>query len=178
MKPLLAKARSTRWVLSLTAASGRPTRMVLGSAPAETSTSTSTGTASMPTREKVCSLASIRCPRKRVGIDGYSGGQAPQSQVLTAQHVKIPRTKNQIGRKQECGRLEACPVGRLNCVGPPAQLLLANPADEDSLGRPCTDECAPRGAAGPGHLAGGLRLFDQRVLLAGIRPQCGDADLR
>src|SRR5207237_950920 len=43
---------------SLTAISGRPTRTVLGR-PVETSTSASTGTASMPTRAKVLSLASM-----------------------------------------------------------------------------------------------------------------------
>src|SRR5947209_7049406 len=47
-----------RWMLSLTASSGRPTRIVLGSAAQELSTSASTGTASMPTRAKVLSLAS------------------------------------------------------------------------------------------------------------------------
>src|SRR5262245_20660187 len=45
--------------LSLTAASPRPTRMVFGSAPGLTSTSTSTGMASMPWREKVFSFASM-----------------------------------------------------------------------------------------------------------------------
>jgi hypothetical protein len=48
MKPELTIARSTRCVLSLTAASGNPTSTVLGSAPGETSTSTSTGNASIP----------------------------------------------------------------------------------------------------------------------------------
>src|SRR6516225_5502152 len=47
-----------RWMLSLTASSGRPTSTVLGK-PAEASTSTSTGTASIPTSAKVLSLASI-----------------------------------------------------------------------------------------------------------------------
>ena len=51
MKPLFTKARSTRCVLSFTAASGKPTSTVLGSAPGETSTSTSTGKASMPNSE-------------------------------------------------------------------------------------------------------------------------------
>src|SRR5207344_669944 len=46
-------------MLSLTAASGRPTSTVFGSAPAETSTSTSTGSASIPNNENVCSLASM-----------------------------------------------------------------------------------------------------------------------
>src|SRR5262245_29008369 len=46
-----------RWTLSLTAVSGRPTRTVLGR-PAETSTSTSTGRASMPTSAKAFNLAS------------------------------------------------------------------------------------------------------------------------
>ena len=45
--------RSMRCVLSLTAASGKPTSTVFGIAPAETSTSTSTGTASMPQSENV-----------------------------------------------------------------------------------------------------------------------------
>src|SRR5579864_6173211 len=45
-------------MLSLTAISGRPTRMTFGK-PAETSTSTSTGKASMPTRAKAFSLASM-----------------------------------------------------------------------------------------------------------------------
>ena len=54
-------ARSTRCVLSLTAASGRPTRMLFGKPAGETSTSTSTGKASIPSNEKVLSLASI-CP--------------------------------------------------------------------------------------------------------------------
>ena len=58
-KPELTIARSTRCVLSLTAASGNPTRMVLGIAACETSTSTSTGTASMPSSENVCSLANM-----------------------------------------------------------------------------------------------------------------------
>jgi len=58
--PELTIARSTRCVLSLTAASGSPTSTVVGNAPAETSTSTSTGTASIPSREKVCSFANIR----------------------------------------------------------------------------------------------------------------------
>ena len=57
--PELTIARSTRWVLSLTAASGSPTRIVLGMAAAETSTSTSTGTASMPSSENVCNLANM-----------------------------------------------------------------------------------------------------------------------
>ena len=59
MKPELTIARSTRCVLSLTAASGKPTSMVFGSAPAETSTSTSTPSASMPNSENVRSLASM-----------------------------------------------------------------------------------------------------------------------
>ena len=42
-KPLLTIARSMRCVLSFTACSGRPTSTVFGSAPGETSTSTSTG---------------------------------------------------------------------------------------------------------------------------------------
>src|SRR6266853_6233330 len=46
-----------RWTLSFTDVSGRPTRMVFGMPP-PASTSTSTGTASMPTRAKVFSLAS------------------------------------------------------------------------------------------------------------------------
>ena len=49
--PELTIARSTRCVLSLTAASGSPTRMVLGIAACETSTST--GTASMPSSENM-----------------------------------------------------------------------------------------------------------------------------
>ena len=55
-------ARSTRCRLSRTAASGSPTRMVLGMAVGETSTSTSTLTASMPNSEKVCSLANMLSP--------------------------------------------------------------------------------------------------------------------
>jgi len=52
LKARLAKARSIRWVLSLTAASGSPTRMVLGS-PAATSTFHFNGIASIPTSAKV-----------------------------------------------------------------------------------------------------------------------------
>src|SRR5579859_7560953 len=52
-----------RWTLSLTAISGKPTRTVFGR-PVEASTSASTGTASIPTRAKVFSLASMsRRPR-------------------------------------------------------------------------------------------------------------------
>src|SRR5262245_908791 len=51
-----------RWMLSLTAISGRPTRTVF-SRPPETSTSTSTGTASIPTSANVFSLASMGDPR-------------------------------------------------------------------------------------------------------------------
>ena len=58
-KPALTSARSTRWVLSRTACSGRPTRTVLGNAEAERSTSTSTGTASIPTKLYVLSFASM-----------------------------------------------------------------------------------------------------------------------
>ena len=58
-KPLLTIARSMRCVLSFTACSGSPTRIVLGIAAAETSTSTSTGKASIPNSEKVWSLASM-----------------------------------------------------------------------------------------------------------------------
>lgn len=50
-----------RWTLSRTASSGSPTRMVLGN-PAAVSTSTSTGTASMPTRAKALSFASMTGP--------------------------------------------------------------------------------------------------------------------
>ena len=60
MKPELTIARSTRCVLSLTAASGKPDQHRLGqSPPAETSTSTSTGKASIPNSENVRSLASM-----------------------------------------------------------------------------------------------------------------------
>src|SRR5436305_1869336 len=54
-----------RWILSRTASSGRPTSTTLGS-PAEVSTSTSTGAASIPTRAKVFSFASIgeRLPKR------------------------------------------------------------------------------------------------------------------
>ena len=58
-KPELTMARSTRCVLSLTAASGSPTSTCFGSPLGETSTSTSTGKASMPTNEKVLSVASM-----------------------------------------------------------------------------------------------------------------------
>src|SRR5258708_33816437 len=47
-----------RWMLSRTDASGSPTRRVLGIWAYELSTSTSTGTASIPTRAKVFNLAS------------------------------------------------------------------------------------------------------------------------
>ncbi len=61
-KPLLTIARSTRCVLSLTAASGSPTRIVLGIAAGDKSTSTSTGIASIPSSVNVFSRASMRCP--------------------------------------------------------------------------------------------------------------------
>jgi hypothetical protein len=51
--PLLTIARSMRWMLSFTACSGRPTSTVFGSAAGETSTSTSTGRASIPSKLKV-----------------------------------------------------------------------------------------------------------------------------
>ena len=75
-KPELTIARSTRCVLSFTAASGSPTRSVLGSPAGETSTSTSTGRASMPRSEKVLSLASIEKPPSpfRGGLrEGHAG---------------------------------------------------------------------------------------------------------
>src|SRR5262249_35668005 len=56
-----------RWTLSFTAVSGRPTRMVLGS-PAATSTSASTGAASMPSKANVLSLASMRRLREHGNI--------------------------------------------------------------------------------------------------------------
>ena len=62
LKPELTIARATRCVLSRIAASGSPTSTVAGRAPPETSTSTSTGTASIPNRENVWSLASMIRP--------------------------------------------------------------------------------------------------------------------
>ena len=50
VKPLLTIARSTRCVLSLTAVSGRPTKMVFGIAAEEISTSQSTDIASIPSK--------------------------------------------------------------------------------------------------------------------------------
>src|SRR5438034_8005965 len=47
-----------RWMLSLTAISGKPTKIILATPP-EASTSTSTGTASIPTSANVLSLASM-----------------------------------------------------------------------------------------------------------------------
>ena len=52
-------ARATRWVLSRIAASGSPTSTVAGNAPADTSTSTSIGIASIPNIENVCSRANM-----------------------------------------------------------------------------------------------------------------------
>src|SRR5262249_7144579 len=66
--PELTIARSTRWVLSRTAASARPTRTVLGIDVGETSTSTSTGVASMPTRVYDESLASMPIHPPPVGM--------------------------------------------------------------------------------------------------------------
>ncbi len=57
--PELTNARSTRCMLSRTAASGRPTRIVFGKPAGETSTSTSTGTASIPCNANVFNLASM-----------------------------------------------------------------------------------------------------------------------
>jgi hypothetical protein len=71
-KPELTIARSTRCVLSLTAASGSTTSTVFGSAPGETSTSTSTGSASIPNSENVRSLASMR-RRRGEKVKGSNG---------------------------------------------------------------------------------------------------------
>jgi hypothetical protein len=60
--PELTMARSTRRVLSHTAASARQTGSVLGDEEYETSTSTSTGVASMPTSVYEASLASTERP--------------------------------------------------------------------------------------------------------------------
>ncbi len=57
--PLLTIARSTRCVLSFTAVSGSPTKMVFGMAAGEISTSTSTGNASMPESVNVFKRASM-----------------------------------------------------------------------------------------------------------------------
>ena len=59
VNPEFTMARSTRCVLSRTAASGNPTSIVFGNARGEISTSTSTAIALMPTNEKVFNLASI-----------------------------------------------------------------------------------------------------------------------
>src|SRR5258708_2822583 len=56
-----------RCTLSFTDVSGKPTRMVFGMPP-PASTSTSTGTASMPTRAKVFSLASTGGSAKGVSV--------------------------------------------------------------------------------------------------------------
>jgi hypothetical protein len=55
--PLLSIARSTRWTLSLTAVSARPTRITAGSPVAATSTSASTGMASIPLKANVFNFA-------------------------------------------------------------------------------------------------------------------------
>ena len=71
-----AIARSTGWVLSLTAASGSATSTVLGSPLGATSTSTSTGRASIPRSENVLSFASMRharCPP----LDRRAGSKTP-----------------------------------------------------------------------------------------------------
>src|SRR5436305_1794513 len=75
---------------SLTAISGRPTRTVLGR-PVETSTSASTGTASMPTRANVFNLASMallptRCQEMRLlfSKDEINGPAAPDMRPLAA----------------------------------------------------------------------------------------------
>ena len=62
LKPELTIARATRCVLSRMAVSGRPTSTVAGRAPPDTSTSTSTGIASIPNSENVCSRASMGLP--------------------------------------------------------------------------------------------------------------------
>ena len=55
--PEFCMAVRTRSVLSLTAASGRPTRIGAAKPRGETSTSTSTGTASMPQKVALCRRA-------------------------------------------------------------------------------------------------------------------------
>src|SRR5436190_8318034 len=57
-----------RWMLSRTASSGSPTITVFGSRAGAVSTSTSTGTASMPSRAKVRSWASIEHLRCGVSV--------------------------------------------------------------------------------------------------------------
>jgi len=69
-----------RWMLSFTACSGRPTRTVFGRADGETSTSTSTGRASIPRSEKVWSLASMghsvaRASGSSLGVLGILAGR-------------------------------------------------------------------------------------------------------
>src|SRR3954465_2601155 len=59
-------------MLSRTDASGSPTRTVLGIWAYELSTSTSTGTASIPTRAKVLSLASTG---GRLPVGGHADGR-------------------------------------------------------------------------------------------------------
>ncbi len=67
--PELTIARSTRCVLSLTAVSARPTSTVLGTDENETSTSTSTGIASMPTNVYDASFASMAYPSRSMSTE-------------------------------------------------------------------------------------------------------------
>ena len=80
-------ARSTRCVLSRTAASARPTRTVLGIDDEETSTSTSTGVASMPTRVYDASFDSMGGPK--YGTQGRSDRRGKLEDLATSAQVDM-----------------------------------------------------------------------------------------
>ena len=114
MKPLLTIARSTRCVLSLTAASGKPTRIVLGIAAGERSTSTSTGIASMPNNVNVFSRANmpsaplrilhmqmVTCPD--IARNPWDGPPGPLTDRLTAWKDRPTRAVYAVGEWQKNG---------------------------------------------------------------------------
>src|SRR5262245_52833898 len=87
-------------MLSLTASSGRPTNTVLGK-PAEASTSTSTGTPSIPTSAKVFSLASMTgpslaaTPRGGACVPAAPRAAAKQCQSLASALLALGRCRVQ-----------------------------------------------------------------------------------
>ncbi len=93
-----------RCVLSLTAASASPTRIVLGIAAGEMSTSTSTGLASIPNKEYVNSLASMGQADRR--------GRTPGQTIILS--LGMPRRNSQLAGESESSVWEFSPIARQN----------------------------------------------------------------
>src|SRR5262245_14389575 len=134
-------------MLSRTASSGRPTSTVFGK-PAEASTSTSTGTASIPCSAKVFNLASMEklspCRRRQRSCSKRGHGGAERLLLLLdlgRARVEDQPAESELGREpadeqHHDSNPDADPVGertRIPRLGPGVPQVVNEPAPEDEI---------------------------------------------